>query len=120
MLPYPTLPDPMFGPCGAQVRLHMLQEAADVAALNAEGSLGPNERQRRLRWPERLRITQSSLAAQARGASLAWPLQAAWRVCICPCPPGCEEQEGSRKTTAPPNSAMCWASFLSCLIKAWL
>lgn len=45
----------------------MLQEAADVAALNAEGSLGPNERQRRLRWPERLRITQSSLATQARG-----------------------------------------------------
>lgn len=45
----------------------MLQEAADVATLNAEGSLGPNERQRRLRWPERLRITQSSLATQVRG-----------------------------------------------------
>ena len=50
----------------AQVRLHMLQEAADVAALTAEGCLGPHERQRRLRWPERLRITQSSLATQAR------------------------------------------------------
>lgn len=49
-----------------QVRLHMLQEAADVAALTAEGCLGPHERQRRLRWPERLRITQSSLATQAR------------------------------------------------------
>lgn len=48
-----------------QVRLHMLQEAADVAALTAEGCLGPHERQRRLRWPERLRITQSSLATQA-------------------------------------------------------
>ncbi|KAK9842495.1 hypothetical protein WJX81_002719 [Elliptochloris bilobata] len=46
------------------VRLHMLQEAADAAALAAEGCLGPNERQRRLRWPERLRITQSSLATQ--------------------------------------------------------
>jgi len=50
------------------VRLHMLQEAADVAALAAGGSLGPHERQRRLRWPERLRITQPSLATQARAA----------------------------------------------------
>jgi len=52
------------------VRLHMLQEAADVAALAAGGSLGPHERQRRLRWPERLRITQPSLAMQAWAAGL--------------------------------------------------
>lgn len=47
------------------VRLHMLHEAADAAQLAARGSLGPIERQRILRWDERLRITQSSLATQA-------------------------------------------------------
>ncbi|BDA43155.1 Serine/threonine-protein kinase ATR at C-terminar half [Coccomyxa sp. Obi] len=46
------------------VRLHMLQEASDAAQLAARGSLGPIERQRILRWDERLRITQSSLATQ--------------------------------------------------------
>jgi serine/threonine-protein kinase ATR len=46
------------------VRLHMLQEASDAAHLAARGSLGPIERQRTLRWEERLRITQSSLATQ--------------------------------------------------------
>lgn len=46
------------------VRLHMLQEAGDAAHLAARGSLGPIERQRTLRWEERLRITQSSLSTQ--------------------------------------------------------
>lgn len=46
------------------VRLHMLHEASDAAQLAARGSLGPIERQRILRWDERLRITQSSLATQ--------------------------------------------------------
>ena len=41
-----------------------------MAALAAEGCLGPHERQRRLRWPERLRITQSSLATQAHPGPL--------------------------------------------------
>ena len=52
------------------VRLHMLQELADAAMLLQEGSVaavtGPHERQRRLRWEERLRVTQSSLAVQVR------------------------------------------------------
>ena len=48
------------------VRLHMLHEASDAAQLAARGSLGPIERQRVLRWDERLRITQSSLATQVR------------------------------------------------------
>lgn len=40
----------------------MAQEVSDAAALLAEGSLaGPLDRQRRLRWAERLRVTQSSL-----------------------------------------------------------
>ncbi|KAK9914842.1 hypothetical protein WJX75_001188 [Coccomyxa subellipsoidea] len=46
------------------VRLHMLHEASDAAQVAARGSLGPIERQRVLRWDERLRITQSSLATQ--------------------------------------------------------
>ncbi len=48
------------------VRLHMLQEASDAAQLAARGSLGPIERQRILRWDERLRITQSSLVTQVK------------------------------------------------------
>ncbi|KAL3137629.1 hypothetical protein ABBQ38_004906 [Trebouxia sp. C0009 RCD-2024] len=44
------------------VKLHMLQELSDAAAVLAEGSLaGPLDRQRRLRWAERLKVTQSSL-----------------------------------------------------------
>lgn len=50
------------------VRLHMLHEASDAAQVAARGSLGPIERQRVLRWDERLRITQSSLATQVCSA----------------------------------------------------
>ncbi|GAB4817356.1 hypothetical protein N2152v2_004402 [Parachlorella kessleri] len=45
------------------VKLHMLQEVADVAGL-LHKPLGPHERQRQLRWEERLGVTQSSLATQ--------------------------------------------------------
>lgn len=39
-----------------------MQELSDAAAVLAEGSLaGPLDRQRRLRWAERLKVTQSSL-----------------------------------------------------------
>ena len=56
------------------VKLHMLQELSDTAVLLQEASLaGPLERQRRLRWTERLKITQSSLPVQV--SSLA-PLKA--------------------------------------------
>ena len=57
------------------------QEAADAAALMVptmrsnggiavalearDGTLGPLDRQRRLRWDERLAVTQPSLATQA-------------------------------------------------------
>lgn len=49
------------------VKLHMLGEAADCAAFLQEGSLGvgPLERQRRLRWDERLAATHPSLTTQA-------------------------------------------------------
>lgn len=47
------------------VKLHMLQELADAAVLLQEASLaGTLERQRRLRWEERLNVTQSSLTVQ--------------------------------------------------------
>ncbi|KAL0053239.1 hypothetical protein WJX82_003001 [Trebouxia sp. C0006] len=47
------------------VKLHMLQELSDAAAVLSEGSLvGPLDRQRRLRWAERLQVTQSSLPTQ--------------------------------------------------------
>ena len=42
-----------------------MQEASDAATLVAKGCMGPIERQRLLRWDERLRITQSSLGTQA-------------------------------------------------------
>ena len=50
------------------VKLHMLGEAADCAALLQEGSFGqgPLERQRRLRWDERLAATHPSLTTQVR------------------------------------------------------
>ena len=44
-----------------------MQELSDAAAVLAEGSLaGPLDRQRRLRWAERLRVTQSSLPTRVR------------------------------------------------------
>ena len=43
----------------------MAQEASDAATLVAKGCMGPIERQRLLRWDDRLRITQSSLGTQA-------------------------------------------------------
>jgi serine/threonine-protein kinase ATR len=43
------------------VKLHMLQEVADAAALMGSG---PKERRRALRWDERLDVVQSSLATQ--------------------------------------------------------
>ncbi len=47
------------------VKLHMLQELSDAAVLLQEGSVAsPQERQRRLRWEERLLVTQSSLNVQ--------------------------------------------------------
>lgn len=47
------------------VRLHMLQELSDAAVLLQEGSVASlSERQRRLRWEERLNVMQSSLAVQ--------------------------------------------------------
>ena len=53
------------------VKLHMLQELADAAFLLQEGSVaGEKDRQRRLKWEERLQVTQSSLAVQV---SAAWP-----------------------------------------------
>ena len=54
------------------VKLHMLGEAADCSALLQEGSLGlgPLERQRRLRWDERLAATHPSLTTQV---CLLWP-----------------------------------------------
>ena len=51
------------------VKLHMLQELADAAFLLQEGSVaGEKDRQRRLKWEERLQVTQSSLAVQVSGA----------------------------------------------------
>ena len=51
------------------VKLHMLQEASDAAVLLQEASLaGTLERQRRLRWQERLKVTQASLTVQVRTA----------------------------------------------------
>ncbi len=45
--------------------MHALQELSDAAAVLSEGSLvGPLDRQRRLRWAERLQVTQSSLPTQ--------------------------------------------------------
>ena len=67
---------------GAVVRLHMLQEAADAAAVlrgalgsgggsglprassAAAAAVGPLERARRLRWEERLGVVQPSLSVQ--------------------------------------------------------
>ncbi len=47
------------------VCMHALQELSDAAAVLSEGSLvGPLDRQRRLRWAERLQVTQSSLPTQ--------------------------------------------------------
>ena len=47
------------------VKLHMLQELSDAAVLLQEASLaGTLERQRRLRWEERLKVTQASLTVQ--------------------------------------------------------
>lgn len=49
------------------VKLHMLQELSDAAVLLQEASLaGPLERQRRLRWDERLKVAQSSLVVQVK------------------------------------------------------
>ena len=43
------------------------QEVSDAAAVLAEGSLaGPLDRQRRLRWAERLKVTQCSLPTRVR------------------------------------------------------
>ena len=48
-----------------------MQELSDAAAVLAEGSLaGPLDRQRRLRWAERLRVTQSSLPTRVRHPNL--------------------------------------------------
>ena len=56
--------------------MRALQELSDAAALLSEGSLvGPLDRQRRLRWAERLQVTQSSLPTQ---------------VSTCPVRPGLE------------------------------
>lgn len=44
-----------------------MQEVSDAADVLAEGSLlGPLDRQRRLRWAERLHVTQPSLPTQVR------------------------------------------------------
>ncbi len=49
--------------------MRALQELSDAAALLSEGSLvGPLDRQRRLRWAERLQVTQSSLPTQVSTA----------------------------------------------------
>ena len=46
----------------AELCVGVAQEVSDAAAVLAEGSLvGPLDRQRRLRWAERLQVTQSSL-----------------------------------------------------------
>ena len=43
------------------------QELGDAAGLLAEGSLtGDKDRRRKLRWRERLSVTQSSLTTQVR------------------------------------------------------
>lgn len=58
----------MAGECRASAQMravHDMQEASDAATLVAKGCMGPIERQRLLRWDERLRITQSSLGTQA-------------------------------------------------------
>ena len=50
--------------------MYVLQELSDAAAVSAEGSLaGPLDRQRRLRWAERLRVTQSSLTTRVHPLS---------------------------------------------------
>ncbi len=43
-----------------------LQEIEDAAALQQGIKVGPLERQRKLRWQERLRATQPSLLTQVR------------------------------------------------------
>ena len=59
------------------VKLHMLGEAADCAALLQEGSLGvgPLDRQRRLRWDERLAATHPSLTTQVCLEVVGWWLR---------------------------------------------
>ena len=48
-----------------------MQELSDAADVMAEGSLlGPLDRQRRLRWAERLQVTQPSLPTQVTPSSL--------------------------------------------------
>lgn len=64
------------------VKLHMLGEAADCAALLQEGSLGlgPLERQRRLRWDERLTATHPSLTTQVGSKSMPCrPADTSWQ-----------------------------------------
>lgn len=57
--------------------MHALQELSDAAAVLAEGSLvGPLDRQRRLRWAERLQVTQSSLPTQVSTCPLAFRCEA--------------------------------------------
>lgn len=47
-----------------------MQELSDAADVMAEGSLlGPLDRQRRLRWAERLQVTQPSLPTQVTPSS---------------------------------------------------
>ena len=47
--------------------MYVAQEVSDAAAVLAEGSLaGPLDRQRRLRWAERLKVTQCSLPTRVR------------------------------------------------------
>lgn len=59
------------------VCMHALQELSDAAAVLSEGSLvGPLDRQRRLRWAERLQVTQSSLPTQVSTCPVAFHCQA--------------------------------------------
>ena len=72
------------GECRKQsVCMHALQELSDAAAVLSEGSLvGPLDRQRRLRWAERLQVTQSSLPTQVSTCPLAARLRRLWHMSV--------------------------------------
>ena len=93
--------------------MHALQELSDAAAVLAEGSLvGPLDRQRRLRWAERLQVTQSSLPTQVSTCPLAFQCEAgaSYRPRVCS---ASEQHKALCSLYLPLTSAHCEAAFTS-------
>ena len=108
--------------------MHALQELSDAAAVLAEGSLvGPLDRQRRLRWAERLQVTQSSLPTQVSTCPLAFQCEAgaSYRPRVCS---ASEQHKALCSLFLPLTSAHCEGAFTSAarrpvdntVIHAWL